>query len=472
MIAMKAALTGTCVSSSVPIHGIGQDDLEKTAKSLGADVMAAATATGWSPSPGKFCFLPMLGQAGEGNDPKALVLVGRSETGNNAQDAILLGALANRLPAGHYHFATDLADPTLTALAWGLSSYRYTAYKSGEQPDGAVLAMPDGVDQADIGRMLDGMQLARDLINCPANDMGPDELEAAMAALAGQYQATLAVTRGDDLLTENFPMIHAVGRASDRAPRLLDLKWGDANAPKITLVGKGVCFDTGGLDLKPSSAMLLMKKDMGGAANVLGLAAMIMSAGLNLRLRVLIPAVENAVGGAAFRPGDILPSRKGLTVEIGNTDAEGRLVLGDALALAQEENPDLIIDMATLTGAARVALGPDLPPFYTHQDDLAYAIARHSVAEADPLWRMPLWSPYMATLDSGIADINHISSGPFAGSITAALFLSRFVDEGQNWVHFDIYGWTPNDKPAHPKGGEGQGIRALYTYLKEIYPAK
>jgi leucyl aminopeptidase len=291
--------------------------------------------------------------------------------------------------------------------------------------------------------------------------MGPDELEEAARNLAAAHGADISVVRGDDLLARNFPMIHAVGRASAGAPRLIDITWGKVDAPKVTLVGKGVCFDTGGLDIKPSAGMLLMKKDMGGAANVLGLASMIMAAKSNVRLRVLIPAVENSIAGNAFRPGDVLRSRKGITVEIGNTDAEGRLVLADALALADEEQPALLIDMATLTGAARVALGPDLPPFYTSDETLASDLTAASVAVEDPLWRMPLWRPYDTRLSSKIADINNVTTDGFAGSITAALFLKRFVEKTPGWAHFDIFAWNPADRPYGLAGGEAQGIRAL-----------
>jgi len=298
--------------------------------------------------------------------------------------------------------------------------------------------------------------------------MGPAELETAARDLGGRHGATFRSIAGDELLQQNFPLIHAVGRASPRAPRLIDLTWGDAAHPKITLVGKGVCFDTGGLDIKPDSAMLIMKKDMGGAANVLAAAHMIMDAKLKVRLRVLIPAVENAIAGEAFRPMDIYRSRKGITVEIGNTDAEGRLVLADALALADEEAPELIVDMATLTGAARVALGPELPPLFTHDDALAADLTRHAQAERDPLWRLPLWRPYESLLDSKTADINNVG-GSFAGSITAALFLNRFVTAAKSWAHFDIYAWTPSAKPARPDGGECQVARALYALLRERY---
>ncbi|MGL4265315.1 MAG: leucyl aminopeptidase family protein, partial [Afipia sp.] len=297
----------------------------------------------------------------------------------------------------------------------------------------------------------------------------PEELEQAARALAKKYDAGFISIVGDELLAGNFPLIHAVGMASTRAPRLIDITWGDASHPKVTLVGKGVCFDTGGLDLKPSSGMLIMKKDMGGAANVLALAQMIMDAKLKVRLRVLIPAVENSVAGNAFRPLDIFPSRKGVNVEIGNTDAEGRLVLADALALADEEKPDLLIDLGTLTGAARVALGPDLPPFYTNDEALAADVARHARAENDPLWRMPLWMPYDSWLDSKTANLNNAPGGAFAGSITCALFLKRFVESAKSWLHVDIYGWTPSAKPARPEGGECQAARAIYKLLSERY---
>ncbi len=319
--------------------------------------------------------------------------------------------------------------------------------------------------------MLDGVKLARDLINTPANDLGPEELTKAAATLFSDLGGTSDIWIGDALIERGFPLVHAVGVASERAPRLIDCVWGDPAHPKVTLVGKGVIFDTGGLDIKPSSSMLLMKKDMGGAANVLGLASMIMAARLPVRLRVVIPAVENAIGGSAFRPGDIFRSRKGLTVEIGNTDAEGRLVLADAMALADEESPDLLIDMATLTGAARVALGPDLPPFYTHNDDFAAEISGHAEACNDPVWRMPLWKPYSKYLESQVADLNNVntSGAGFAGSITAALFLSRFVENAQTWAHFDIFGWAPAERPGRPVGGEAQAIRALFRLLRAKY---
>jgi leucyl aminopeptidase len=384
------------------------------------------------------------------------------------KNPFLPGKLADLLPSGTYRFANAPHDARLAALAFALGSYRFTRYRKG---DGKVvrLQVPDGIDAADISRVVEAAFLARDLINTPANDMGPAELEKAARDLAARHGAQISAIVGDDLLKQNFPLIHAVGRAAAGAPRLIDMTWGDPRAPKVTLVGKGVCFDTGGLDIKPDSAMLIMKKDMGGAANVLALAQMVMDAKLKLRLRVLIPAVENAISGSAMRPLDIYPSRKGITVEVGNTDAEGRLVLADALALADEEAPELLIDMGTLTGAARVALGPELPPFYTDDEALAAKVAQHAAAENDPVWRLPLWRPYAAMLDSKTADINNVSSSSFAGSITCALFMQRFVESAKAWLHFDIYAWTPSAKPGRPEGGECQAARAMYALLSERY---
>lgn len=383
--------------------------------------------------------------------------------------SLAAGKLATALPPGTYALGSGFGDNALAALAFALGAYRFTRYRA---PKSAArrLVLPSGAD--DVARIADGVYLARDLVNTPANDLGPAELAEAAADLAARHGAAFAVTAGDDLAA-SFPLVAAVGAAATaaRAPRLIDMSWGRAGDPAVTLVGKGVCFDTGGLDIKPSSGMLLMKKDMGGAANVMGLAHMIMDAGLRVRLRVIIPAVENAIGSAAFRPGDILRSRKGDTIEIGNTDAEGRLVLADALTLAAEADPALIIDLATLTGAARVALGPEVAPFYTRDDALAADVARHAVASADPLWRLPLWQPYASMLDSRNADVNNAGQSPFAGSITAALFLARFVPEHVPWIHGDIFAWTPSARPGKPEGGEAQAIRALYALLAERYAA-
>src|SRR5262249_51113949 len=351
------------------------------------------------------------------------------------------------------------SDARLAALAFALGPYRSARYRTAEAK-AIRLEVPDGVDGADLSRIAEGVTLARDLINTPANDLGPAELEEAARALAARHGASARAIVGEDLVKQNFPLIHAVGRAADRAPPPIDFTWGDEAHPKVTLVGKGVTFDTGGLDIKPESGMRIMKKDMGGAACVLALAHMIMDRGLKLRLRVLIPAVENAISGAAFRPLDIYRSRKGLTVEIGNTDAGGRLILADALALADDEKPELVIDMATLAGAARVALGPDLPPFYTEDEALAPELARCAAGENDPLWRLPLWRPYSAMLDSKIADLNNVSTGGFAGSITPALFFKRFVETAKSWLHFDVYARAPAAKaPRPPSGGRPAGRR-------------
>ena len=331
------------------------------------------------------------------------------------------------------------------------------------------LVVDKSLDFDQLNHILHGVIKTRDLINIPAIDMGPAELSTEAKKLILECGGKFKVYKGNEILKKEFPLIYAVGQASDRNPRLIDATWGDKRNPKVTLVGKGVCYDTGGLNLKPGNSMSLMKKDMGGAANVLGLAAMIMASALKIRLRVLIPVVENSVSSSSFRPGDIFKSREGLTVEIGNTDAEGRLVLADALDLADEDAPELIVDMATLTGAARVALGAEVVPFYTNDDKLANGIFKHSRMTEDPIWRMPLWSPYQKLLDSKAADINNISSGSFAGSVTAALFLSKFVSKAKSWVHFDIYGWIPSNKPYGPVGGEAQGIRALFSYLQERY---
>ena len=412
-------------------------------------------------------FEPKAGRAVAVPDAKgaiAAVLFGIEAEDAAHRDPLLAGKLPGQIPPGLYRFANDPGDAERATLAWIIGQYRFTRYKKTSSKP-ALLVVPEGVDGEAVSQAAEATALARDLINTPANDLGPAELEAAIRDLGKRHRAKVTSVVGDALLKQNFPMIHAVGAASPREPRLVDLVWGNEKHPKVTLVGKGVCFDTGGLDLKPSSAMLLMKKDMGGAAAAIGLAHMIMAAKLPVRLRLLVPAVENAVSGAAFRPGDVFPTRKGLTVEIGNTDAEGRLVLCDALALADEEAPALIADFATLTGAARVALGPDLPPVYTHDDALAAELTAAGLAVGDPVWRLPLWKPYASGLDSKIADLNNVTTGGFAGSITAALYLDRFVEKAQSWLHADVYGWVPADKPGRPQGGEMQAARALFAVL-------
>lgn len=448
-------------STAIPITFVTKSRWDQVSETLPPPQRQFATACAFAAKPGAYLALP----ASDGTI--AQVLFGLEDAGARSRDPFRAGALPGLLPPGTYRFANAPHDARLAALAFALGCYRFARYRKADGPN-VRLVPPDGVDPAEIERIADAAMLARDLINTPSNDMGPAELAATAQDLAAQFGARFACTIGEDLKA-NFPLIHAVGMASSRAPRLIDIGWGDPNHPKVTLVGKGVCFDTGGLDLKPSSGMLIMKKDMGGAANVLALARMVMDARLKVRLRVLIPAVENAVAGNAFRPLDIFTSRKGITVEIGNTDAEGRLVLADALALADEEKPDLLIDLGTLTGAARVALGPDLPPFYTNDETLAADLSRCAAKENDPLWRMPLWPPYDAWLDSKTATITNAPSGGFAGSITCALFLQRFVEQARSWLHVDIYGWTPSAKPARPEGGECQAARAIYTLLSERY---
>jgi leucyl aminopeptidase len=450
------------IGSTVPVTFVNAASWRELRDELDSRTRAFADAAGFEPSPGRHLLLP----SAEGALAGVLFAIERNDDPN--KDLFRPAALCGLLPPGAYRFANAAHDSRLAALAFALGSYRFTRYHKQDEKE-LKLELPGNVDGEDLTRIVDGVYLARDLTNTPANDMGPLELEGAARALANRHGASMRSIAGDDLITENFPLIHAVGRAAARAPRLIDITWGDPNDPKITLIGKGVCFDTGGLDIKPESGMLNMKKDMGGAASMLALAHMLMDRASSIRLRVLIPAVENAISGSAFRPRDIYRSRKGLTVEIGNTDAEGRLILADAIALADEEEPQLIADLATLTGAARVALGTEVPPFYTDDDELASALARCATNENDPLWRMPLWHPYDQLLDSKVADINNVSSVSFGGSITAALFLHRFVSRAKAWLHCDIYAWNQTAKPGRPEGGECQAARALYALLVSRY---
>jgi leucyl aminopeptidase len=449
-------------SSAVPISFVSKNNWDQIRETLSPQARQFAQCNGFAAKTGKYLALP----AADGS--LAQVLFGIEDEASRSRDPFRTGVLPGLLPPGLYRFASAPHDVKLATLAFALGGYRFGRYRKTDAPE-VRLVPPDGIDVAEISRMAEAVGLARDLINTPSNDMGPEQLAQSAQQLAARFDASFNCIVGEELVRQNFPLIHAVGMASPRAPRLIDFSWGDPADPKVTLVGKGVCFDTGGLDLKPSSGMLLMKKDMGGAASVLALAQMVMDAKLKLRLRVLIPAVENAVAGNAFRPLDIFTARKGLTVEIGNTDAEGRLILADALAFADEEKPELLIDLGTLTGAARVALGPDLPPFYTQDDTLARELATHAKAENDPLWRMPLWQGYDSWLDSKAADITNSPSGTFAGSITCALFLQRFVEHASSWLHVDVYGWTPSAKPARPEGGECQAARAIYKLLSQRY---
>lgn len=447
-------------TGAIPVYAIDADALAARLADLGEAVASWAGASGFKAQAGEILLVP-------GASGIASVLFGLGKADKGEPHLLATGKLPFNLPRGTYALADYPGDLDLATLGFALGAYRFDRYRSATR-EPARLVVPDGVDGDAIRRIAAGVRLARDLINTPANDLGTAELAEAARRLADRYGAACAEVTGDELAA-GFPLIHAVGAASTRAPRLVDITWGAADAPKVTLVGKGVVFDTGGLDIKPSSGMALMKKDMGGAANALALASMIMDAGLPVRLRVLLPIVENAISGASFRPGDVFRSRKGITVEIGNTDAEGRLILADALALADEEAPDLLVDLATLTGAARAALGPDLPPFYTDDDAFAGELARHCMAVADPVWRLPLWRGYLPMLESKVADINHISGGPFAGSITAALFLSRFVENARTWAHFDIFAWNPKAAPGRPEGGEAQAVRGLFALLSERY---
>lgn len=410
---------------------------------------------------------------GPDGTPAGVVLgLGNGAAGDpSGPSEVLVGQLAASLPPGLYHLASETSNAALAAVAWGLGAYRFRHYKSAPGDAPPRLKLPKGVDLNAVVGQVSAVWTGRDLINTPASDLGPAELEAAAGLLARDHGATVSTIVGDDLLAHGHRMIHAVGRANPRAPRLIDLRWrkpgGRDDAPAVTLVGKGITFDTGGLDIKPASGMLLMKKDMGGAAAALTLAEMIMSVGLDVRLRLLIAAAENSISGDAFRPGDILQSRAGKTVEIGNTDAEGRLVLADAISLADEDSPDTLLVFATLTGAARVALGPDLPAFFTNDDAFAANLVAEAAAVGDPLWRLPLWPGYDRHLDSDVADMRNVGDTPFAGAITAALFLKRYVANARRFAHFDLYGWRPASRPLGPKGGEPQTARALLALLSK-----
>lgn len=444
------------------IRCLSSDAYENWKHGQSGPQLAWAETTNFKASAGEILLLP---DSAGGVDSVLLGL-------GSQPDAMALAALPGQLPPGAYRLADDApqAVADFAALAWAMGCYRFTAYKSAPSPrEWPQLVLPKQTDVARIERLNAAVFLARDLINTPAADMGPEAMQRVVEDLAQAHGASFAAIIGDDLLTQNYPMIHAVGRAAMQAPRLLDLRWGREDAPRVTLIGKGVCFDTGGLNLKPGNYMELMKKDMGGAAIAIALAGALMSAGLDIRLRLLVGAVENAIGPDAFRPGDVLPSRKGLSVEIANTDAEGRLVLADMLCEADSETPDVMIDFATLTGAARVAMGPEIVPFYTPDDGLAEAIQKAAQTAQDPMWRMPLWAGYDGWLDSQIGDVNHISSSPMGGSITAALFLNRFVERCETWMHCDVYAWSLRARAGRPVGGEAQALRAVYTYLEQRF---
>ncbi len=458
------AVAGQFSGDAVPIYLVRPvDDLASLG--LGGQSLAWARLQGFKGTAKKTVLLP----AEDGALAGVLFGLGHGDLGEpSGPSDLLIGSLASSLPDGTYRLAGHVTQPELAAIAWGLGAYKFSRYRAGAAEASAPrrLLLPEGMDASRVVSTVEAVWFARDLINTPASDLGPLQLEEAARSLAARHGAQVKVIKGEDLLAHNFPMIHAVGRANPREPRLIDMSWGPENGRKITLVGKGITFDTGGLDIKPSSAMLLMKKDMGGAATALAAAHMIMSERLDCRLRVLLPVAENSIGGDAFRPGDVLTSRSGRTVEIGNTDAEGRLVLADALSLADEEAPDSVFVFATLTGAARTALGPDLPAFFTDDEALGATMVSRSAALGDPVWRLPLWSGYRRHLDSDVADMNNVWDTPFAGAITAALFLKSFVTSARRFAHFDLYGWRPAARPLGPKGGEPHSARAVVDVLK------
>lgn len=448
--------------NAVPLDAVRASDVEKWLRRRTSREASWLHSTGFAAKEGQIALVPSA------NGAIAFAVLGLG----SELDPLALAAGPELLPPGTYALR-DVPEEfggARATLAWLLGTYAFERYKKGAKRF-PKLVVPENVDGTEVTRIAQGVFLARDLVNTPSNDMGPAELADAARALAHSYHAKFTVIAGDDLLKHNYPLIHAVGRASERPPRLIDLRWGNDTAPKVTLVGKGVCFDSGGLDLKNSAGMLTMKKDMGGAAIMLAVAQMAMDAKLSLRLRVLIPAVENAVSGRAYRPGDVFPSRKGLTVEIGNTDAEGRLVLADALTEADSESPELLIDVATLTGAARSATGMEVPPFFTDDENLAADLARHAAAVHDPLWRLPLWRGYERTLASPIADLTNNPDYNLAGAITAALFLNRFVGRARSWVHLDIPAWIDRPRPGRRRGAEANAARALYALLAERYPS-
>ncbi|HEU4603274.1 MAG TPA: leucyl aminopeptidase family protein [Steroidobacteraceae bacterium] len=453
-------------SDSIPIHLLYEEDLEAWRGGQSEATRNWCAFNTFKAERGKHLAIP--GQQGR---PAAVVVGLGKRQSREELNCWTTAALSDRLPEGDYHFTDAFPPNTATQLAfgWAYGQYRFERYRRAASPRVVRLRWPQHADREEVERLRAATTLARDLINTPANDLSPEALAQAAIEVARRHGARHRQVIGDDLLRERFPAVHAVGRAAAVAPRLVDFEWGESTHPKVTLVGKGVCFDTGGLDIKPGASMLLMKKDMGGAATTLALAQLIMDARLPVRLRVIIPCVENSIAGNAYRPGDVIGTRKGLSVEVGNTDAEGRLILCDALALADEEHPALLIDMATLTGAARVALGPELPALFSNDDSLADQILQAGSGESDPAWRLPLWSSYEDELSSKVADVNNVSSSGFSGAIFGALFLRRFVTETRSWVHFDLYAWNGKERPGRPVGGEPQCIRALYAHIKKRF---
>ncbi len=467
---MLSGLVERSDTAPIPLTPLTAEQLEPWLERAGPSVAGWLRAASFKAEPGSIALVPAAGTAGEAGEAEPGAAVARAVVGaDRGIDPWPFGSLPYGLPELTWRLdSLDAALSERIALGWALGAYRFARYKEAERRP-ARLVWPETCDRAAVERAGEATYLVRDLVNTPANDMGPAELALAAEQLAAEHDARISIIVGEGLLTHNYPAVHAVGRASPRAPRLIDLVWGDASAPRVTLVGKGVCFDTGGLDLKPARSMLMMKKDMAGAAHALGLARMIMTARLPVRLRVLIPAVENVVGGDAFKPMDVLATRKGLSVEVGDTDAEGRLILADALAEASDQEPALLIDFSTLTGAARAALGPDLPALFGRDERLVAAALTAGSGAADPLWQLPLWRPYARSLRSSVADTSSTGDMGFGGAIIAALFLDRFVAPRTPWLHLDLYGWNGSDRPGRPKGGEAMGMRAMYALIEERF---
>jgi leucyl aminopeptidase len=451
----------------VPITPVNAESLKDWLKKQDKETQNWVATSDYKAGDGSLLYIP----GGKGR-------LGRVLFGAGKDDSVWTYAdLPGRLPkseGGYYiDHKMNAARATQAALGWALGSYQFGRYKSAKKKEFAALAWPDKADRAYVEQAASAVFLVRDLVNTPANDLGPEEIADAAADVAKvSARASIKVITGKDLVKKNYPAIYEVGKGSPRAPRLVDIRWGKDKNPLVTLVGKGVAFDTGGLNLKPGNSMALMKKDMGGAAHVLGLAKMIMAENLPVRLRVLIPTVENSMDGNSFRPSDVIKTRKGISVEVGDTDAEGRLILCDALAEACSEKPELVVDFATLTGAARVALGPDLPAIFSNDKDVARELLEASEAAQDPLWQLPLWQPYKEWLNSKIADTNNISSGGFAGAITAALYLEKFVEKDVPWVHIDTFAWNQSSRPGRPEGGEALGMRAVYELIRNRYGKK
>ena len=458
---MTAKFKSKADSKTIPVTPVESEVFDAWLKKEPKDIQTWVKSSGFRARPGQISLVSGA------NGALSRVLLG-VENHDGFWD---YAALPKNLPAGSYRIDARMsaAGATAAATGWALGGYRFDTYKSGKSKTLPTLVWPARADKSRVNAMASAVSLVRDLINTPAEDMGPSQLAAAARVLGRRFKADVTVITGDALLKRNYPTIHAVGRASDDPPRLIDLRWGKKSDPKVSIIGKGVCFDTGGLDLKPAAGMLRMKKDMGGGAHALGLANLIMALELPVRLRVLVPAVENNVAGNAFRPLDVIKTRKGITVEIGNTDAEGRLVMCDALAEADSEKPDMIVDFATLTGAARVAVGIELAAMFCNNDELAADIEKAAYAVQDPVWRLPLWQPYRQLLDSKVADINNVSEGGFGGAITAALYLQEFVNDTTPWAHFDIMAWNTSPRPGRPVGGEAQSLRAVFEMLERRY---